>query len=130
MSKALVIPHDITQSVRKLDLPDSGSHSLSVLQATVGGYIEVVPLPEHADPTDMASLVCNEDGKLSDPPLPPNRRATMLMAPGIGIQMTDYIAGDAVVVGYDDHGEITNVPGLVELFVQFIVRFIAQAVDE
>jgi hypothetical protein len=86
---ALLIPADEKQPARRIDLT-----GLDDLQAAVGGYIEMVSY--HDDP-DVCAYV-NEEGKYTDG-CAPNPRATRLLGPGL--RAGDWIAGDAVIVGFD-----------------------------
>jgi hypothetical protein len=68
--------------------PNNGStYSLKELHAFVGGYIELVYLP------DGRLMVLNEEGKMND--LPFNSLATALYNPHSAFQ--DYIVGDVLV---------------------------------
>lgn len=60
-----------TQSVSPLTPADGKKFSLEELQAVVGGYIEIVTLP------DGALLICHEDGRLRQ--LPVNKPASLLV---------------------------------------------------
>lgn len=90
------------------------SSGLEDLQGAVGGYIEFVQLD------DRIGLYCNEEAKLSDPPLEPNLLASAIVQ---GFHPTflqhDYIAGPAVLIGianakgvYD--GDTHSVPEAAE----------------
>jgi hypothetical protein len=46
-----------------------------------------------------ADLYTNEDGKGLGLPL--NGRATDFLVPGVGLFFGDYVAGDAVLIGFD-----------------------------
>ena len=69
--------------------------SLEELQAMVGGWIEVVYLP------DGRLMVIDEEGKLKS--YPRNEQATRLAAGRL--QLGDYIAGTAVIVTLEEMGE-------------------------
>jgi hypothetical protein len=69
--------------------------SLQELQAMVGGWIEVVYLP------DSRLMVIDEEGKLKD--YPRNEQATRLAASRLF--RGDYIAGTAVIVTLEEMGE-------------------------
>lgn len=96
--KAVIIP--VVGDIYEAELP--GYEELS---AAVGGYIEVINFGEG----HVAWL--NEEGKLSNPPLPPNWRATDLCFDRqVGLRYGDYIAGNLVVCGgCDDDGENTDI---------------------
>ena len=65
--------------------------TLKELQYHVGGYIELVHL------NDNQFLVVNEEGKLHN--LPINEKATDLAHAAHCIFASDYIVGDAVIIG-------------------------------
>ena len=69
--------------------------SLEELQAMVGGWLEVVYLP------DGNLLVIDEEGKLKN--YPRNEQATRLAASRLF--RGDYIAGNAVIVTLQERGE-------------------------
>lgn len=72
-----------------------GLPDLPVLQAAVGGYVEVVAARHNT------VLWVNEHGKISEPPLPPNPRASYIT----GLP----IVGDTVLTGpADEEGEVTD----------------------
>jgi hypothetical protein len=60
--------------------------TLSFMQETVGGYIEIVPLGKKL-------LVCNEEGKLKNLPL--NEKATQIWEAVYG--KTDQIVGNIIL---------------------------------
>jgi len=101
MPKALVIPADP-------DLPTRTEtvDGLADYQRLTGGYIEAAPL----DREDLTMFI-NEEGKVMN--LDRNTRADDLwwtLLPS-GRIPGDYIAGDAVVVGFDEEtGEHVDVP--------------------
>jgi hypothetical protein len=86
---ALLIPADEKQPPRRIEIT-----GLDDLQAAVGGNIEVVSY--HGDP-DICAYV-NDEGKYTDG-CARNPRATRLLGPGL--RAGDWIAGDAVIVGFD-----------------------------
>lgn len=86
---ALLIPADEKQPARRIDVT-----GLDDLQAAVRGSIEVVSY--HGDP-DVCAYV-NEEGNYTDGSAR-NPRATRLLGPGL--RAGDWIAGDAVIVGFD-----------------------------
>ena len=90
---AIVLHSDGTQTTVTPASPPA--FSLHELQAMVGGWIEIVSLP------DGRILVIDEEGKLNG--YPRNEQATRLAAgrlfPG------DYIAGPAVLVTLAEIGE-------------------------
>lgn len=75
----------ITPEGKVKDLQDT---SLESLQAAVGGYIEILQLP------DGKYLVIDEEGKIKDKPR--NETATKLYRAG-RIPTNDFIVGDAVL---------------------------------
>jgi len=94
MSKVILIKAEGVIHIMEL-----GNDILKHLQAAVGGYIEVVPVPE---PLNDVYMVCNEEGKLND--LPYNVVATLVYNYGRDAEYIDPIVGDAVIVkkGRDD----------------------------
>jgi hypothetical protein len=92
MRNAMVVPAE--GEPYGLLLPDDGNSSLAVYQQIVGGYIELVPNPHGV------TVYCNEEGKIMEPPLPLNLRATALF--GDWLQPWDIIAGNVIVVGPPD----------------------------
>lgn len=80
---------------------------LDGLQSLVGGMIQSIPFRSAiGDRSDVAPYF-NEEGKILN--LMPNPRATALLAPGMF--PNDYIAGDLVLVGFDDEtGEERDIP--------------------
>lgn len=77
-----------SNGVREEILPKSGVFECSELQAAVGGYIDMLTLP------DGRVVVLNDEGKLDG--LPPNEEATQLGRLA-GIAEWDYVVGDVVV---------------------------------
>jgi len=65
-------------------------NDLSALKQQVGGYIEII-----SPFNDNACLICDEEGKLKGKPL--NRQVN-----------SDIIAGDFIITGTDDEGELTS----------------------
>jgi hypothetical protein len=113
MARGLVIPANPLEPVRELDIPED-LDGLGLLQRTVGGHIEAIGLPSHVDPDGKATCYINEEGKYMDS-CPPNMRATDLFVPGVGLFWGDYIAGDAIIVGFNARtGENVDVPVNVE----------------
>ncbi|WP_380162663.1 DUF3846 domain-containing protein [Kineococcus sp. R86509] len=91
MPKVLVIPVDVTEPIRIETLTNWEAY-----QSLVGGWIESAPVDR-----DDLSLFINEEGKVMN--LPRNSRADDLwrnLLPS-GRIPGDYIAGTAVVVGFD-----------------------------
>ena len=83
-----------------------GTPTLEVLQAAVGGDVEVTSLERDAD--DAAVLWLNETGKRDG--LPVNPRATML-ARLWGNVGDAVIVGNVVLTGHADrYGSITDLP--------------------
>ena len=81
----------LTDGSEKQVKPKNGKHfSLEELQDFVGGYIELLRLPSGG------WLVLNEEGKLRNPPLPINERATLLGS-ACGIADDDVIVGNVLV---------------------------------
>ena len=76
--------------------------SLEFLQKQVGGWVQVVALPNESDDTDTVALWVNEEGKFSG--LPINALATELWVRSYG--KTDVIVGNVVITGgTDSEGE-------------------------
>lgn len=96
--RAVIIP--VVGDIYEAELP--GYEELS---AAVGGYIEVINFG------DGHTAWLNEEGKLSNPPLPYNRRATELcFKREVGLHDDDYIVGNLVVCGgTDDEGDNTDI---------------------
>lgn len=101
MPKVLVIPVDLTEPIR-VETPTNWE----AYQGLVGGWIESAPVDR-----DDLSLFINEEGKVNN--LPRNPRADDLwrnLLPS-GRISGDYIAGTAVVVGFDaTTGDDVDVP--------------------
>jgi len=98
MTRAIVIPVEGQVVERDLSTPPS----LAELQEIVGGYIECVTMPD-----EEHCMYLNEEGKITDPPLPVNVRATALVAPML--LAGDRVHGDVVVLGpIDDDGNNTS----------------------
>ncbi len=83
--------------------------TLEQLQAAVGGYIQLVPLLDR-DPVERRGLkaFCNEDGKISSPPLPLNQAATEIWARALApvVLADDYLVGPVVFVQADTDEEL------------------------
>lgn len=81
--------HILVDGSEKVVTPKNGKHfSLAELQTFVGGYIEMLILP------NRSWLILNEEGKLKG--LPRNERATVL-GHACGIADDDFIVGDVLV---------------------------------
>jgi hypothetical protein len=79
---------------------------LAALQDLVGGWVEAIGDSEWV-------AYCDEEGKIKDPPRPPNPGATFLAgALGWRWQAGDYLAGTVVFLGRQGEHEAT-VPGRV-----------------
>ena len=89
--RPLVIP---TDEVEPIQPAESAGGSLEVLQAIVGGYIDLVKIGSHEGYS--IDLVINDEGKVHG--LPKNSRATVLAAETGAIRLGDFIAGPAAVV--------------------------------
>ncbi|MGH9238791.1 MAG: DUF3846 domain-containing protein [Vicinamibacterales bacterium] len=88
----LMIPGHAAREV----VPANGhAFTLDEMQAFVGGYIEILRLP------DGRALVINEEGKLRGLPL--NPEATVLAAPRIA---PDFIVGPALVCTWNEAGGV------------------------
>lgn len=101
MPKVLVIPVDVTEPVRIETLTNWEAY-----QDLVGGWIESAPVDR-----DDLSLFINEEGKVMN--LPRNSRADDFWRDLLptGRIPGDYIAGTAVVVGFDPTtGDDVDVP--------------------
>lgn len=98
--RAAIIPADPATPIRVEDIEDN----YKALGAVVGGFIETVGAQAIA-----AAMYINEEGKMQG--LARNDRATLVANVSSSIRSTDYIAGDAVLLGlYDDEGNDTDLP--------------------
>lgn len=96
--RAAIIPADPAQPIRIEDI----ARGFKPLGAVVGGFIEAVGAQVIG-----AAMYVNEEGKIHH--LGRNDRATIIAHLSRSIRSTDYIAGDAVLVGpYDDEGNDTD----------------------
>lgn len=96
--RAAIIPADPAQPIRIEDI----TADYKALGAIVGGFIEAVGARIIG-----ASMYVNEEGKIHS--LRRNDRATIIAHLSQSIRSTDYIAGDAVLLGlYDDEGNDTE----------------------
>lgn len=87
----LIKPNGETTEVN----PKGGNlYSLEELQGYVGGYIELISLPQ------TKFLVINEEGKLYNLSL--NRKATSLARFCGAIAKTDFIVGPALVIRHNE----------------------------
>lgn len=104
MKKGLLIPADIAEPLRLIDIPDeNGGDELAAMQAAVGGYIQIVP----NDLGSRVSVFVDEEGKLKGGRS--NPRANYLVR--TTMRGLDYIAGDALVMGpVDAKGDTLGVP--------------------
>lgn len=98
--KTIVVP--IEGDVR---VEDVSKIDLDYLSGVVGGYIEAVTLRGV-----KVTMYINEEGKLDG--LDVNRRATQLAWAGGGIDYSDFIVGNVVLVGAPD--TLGNDTGLTE----------------
>ncbi|PRY06852.1 DUF3846 domain-containing protein [Kineococcus rhizosphaerae] len=103
MSRAILIPADTDAAVRIVE-----TNGLHDLQRLLDGNIDYAPLNQ----PDL-TLWINDEGKMLD--LPRNERADAWWKANIRATFPgDYIAGDAVLVGFDrDSGEDTDVPARI-----------------
>lgn len=109
MSKAFVIPCDSAKACYFVDIPDNDG-SLLTLQGIVGGYIEAIRCPVFVEDHLRSTIYINEEGKYTDA-CTFNSRATDFMVPGAGLFAGDYIAGNMILLGFDDEtGENADVP--------------------
>ena len=100
---AILIPHNLAEPVRVVrlfgDVP--GANTIcDALQTLVGGYFELLQIPERLGPKleklPGCHLWINEDGKRLE--LPMNSRATDLcLDTCVSLHSADYIAGNAVI---------------------------------
>lgn len=98
--RAAIIPADPAQPIRVEDIEDN----FEALGAVVGGFLEAVGAQAIA-----AGMYINEEGKIHG--LARNDRATLVANVSRSIRSTDYIAGDAVLLGLcDDEGNDTDLP--------------------
>jgi hypothetical protein len=104
--KGLVIPADVTQPVRVIDL-HSGDGSLTNLQRDVGGYVDV-------QAHDVGDIWVNDEGRLIDLPVNPRVNYWLLnesdwAKQGI-VSERQVLYGDVVFTGRPDaRGDITAV---------------------
>lgn len=89
MNQAIVI--EPNKAPYEIELPTGEGESLNKLQELVGGYIEGVDVPGF----HSAIALVNEEGKLRG--LSTNLLATMILMP----PHTDYIAGTAIIIGFN-----------------------------
>ncbi|MBX3100133.1 MAG: DUF3846 domain-containing protein [Salinibacterium sp.] len=115
MVTGIVIPHDITKALQKVEF-----QNLADYQAAVGGYIETIQLDDHP-----LLIVANEEGKIGRLPL--NERATclwwLLNPAGLG---GDELVGDVVLLGPIKRGEITSAPEKIVALILESKRFQVQ----
>lgn len=105
MKTAVLIPP--SGPVQILDVEE---FSLEFMQDCVKGPIEAIGL-------ESATMYLNEEGKIVDPPLPPNDIATRLLHEAGGIPW-DTVLGNVIIVGPpDDDGDDTS---LSTEWVQFL----------
>ena len=99
MVTGILIPHDTTLAVRKIEL-----ETLTDYQQAVGGYVEMIPLADH-----QLVIIANEEGKLRSLAL--NQRAThlwwLLNPQRIG---NAELVGDVLLVGEVESEKITSAP--------------------
>lgn len=93
----LVIPPYEQPYTTEIDA-DAGEQ-LTQLQGLVGGYIEMVRLPQFGQ---MTVGIVNEEGKIMN--LPSNSRATMIYG------QNDVIAGTMVVASVTPGGDLADAP--------------------
>lgn len=102
--KAMLMPVDGKPEL--VDLDDSSQ--LAELQKFVGGYIEALTFRVQGR---EAVGWLNEEGKIQEPPLPYNQRATILARTYEAIMDGDYVAGPLIVTGFNpNNGENEDVP--------------------
>ena len=100
MPRSYIIPVDGPVEVRDLN-------GYQDYNETVGGYIEGLASPFTDHPKVVVYI--NEEGKIHG--LPHNELATRAMLNSKLIQPTDYIAGPAIVVGFNPNtGEDLDAP--------------------
>lgn len=88
---AMLLRTDGTTQTLEMPASLTRAERLKLMQDTVGGWIEVVRLP------DGKLLVVDEEGKLRDKPY--NEAATAIAAPRL---TGDFIVGDALLVTHDE----------------------------
>lgn len=104
--KGLVIPADVTQPVRVIDL-NAGDGSLANLQREVGGYVDV-------QAHDVGDIWVNDEGRLIDLPVNPRINHWLLnesdwAKQGV-VSERQVLYGDVVFTGRPDaQGDITAV---------------------
>jgi hypothetical protein len=107
--KVLVIPADTTKSIYLADVSASAEQQLDDMQKLVGGYIEAAPCP-----TNEITVWCNEEGKVMNPPLPFNVRATVLWERIWHQTLDDDLRGDIFITGGNNsEGDELPVPDYV-----------------
>lgn len=111
----LVVPADVNEPVRVVDLRDGGRPVYRALQEHVGGTIEVVAVKE-------GDVWCNDEGRILDQPLNVRAAHWMLHDSTDGregrIGEGQLVYGDVVITGGPDLvGDTTSVsPELVTTF--------------
>ena len=102
-------------ALARIELATGVDARLPQLQAAVGGHIEFLDL------TDTLTMILNEEGKFEDP-IPVNPVATALtIAYEVGMLPGDFIAGDIVLAGMDEDGELTDVPADVDELLALLI---------
>ena len=114
--KAIRIPAEDPPCVLFGEVRDS----LDTYQALVGGLIEAIRLngavDEHGNRLPDAFGWINEEGKLID--LPHNIIATELFRRYGGLAAGDYIAGEVILLGWNEDGTNADVPEWVFAAIQ------------
>ncbi|MFZ5850544.1 MAG: DUF3846 domain-containing protein [Actinomycetota bacterium] len=94
---AVVVPANDPDTAYRIDLGPDDESAYRALSAAVGGFIEIVRLSDRVD------MVLNEVGKLQG--LPVNRVATGLGQSYGGLDPSDVVVGDVVLIGNDGSPE-------------------------
>lgn len=85
-------------------------NTLEAMQEIVGGQIEAFQIPPCMDPV---SIVCNEDGKMMNPPLRANRH----LPDGRG-GIADIICGTFIVCGTKDDDFVSLNDAMVQKYME------------
>lgn len=101
---------DDGQQCRLVEIPTDERHSLPMLQEIVGGYIDVLHLPQSGD-NRLAHMWIHDEGKFVYGADGYNGLATDLMRALLAVG--DYITGPVVICGTGKNGYDMSVPGWV-----------------
>lgn len=94
--------------VSRQNIADEEGKTLPGLQRAVGGYVDVITLT-HPTTGTKADMWINDEGKVNGLPL--NTLASVLaIVCEAGLAAGDYIAGPAVLAGFNEEGETVALP--------------------